>query len=344
MDLYRRLWKPILFQLDPEKAHNFAMSLLQRGLLRGKRFEHPALRTTAFGKVFPNPLGLAAGFDKNALGLNHWQKLGFGFAEVGTITLRPQPGNDKPRLFRLPADEALINRFGFNNDGVAEVSKRLARSRPAIPIGVNLGKNKTTSEADAKNDYRQAFAALKAYGDYFVINVSSPNTEGLRRLQSQALLRDIIEEMLEETKERPILVKISPDLDTTTLDGVIKLVHDHKLAGIVAANTTTDRKGLKTEIREEGGLSGRPLRNRALQLMRTLYGQCDPGITLIGAGGIASGDDLYDRIASGAHLCQIYTGWVYGGPNMVAESLARLVELLDQHKQTLADLRGSAAR
>jgi len=319
------------------------MRLLKRGLLKVKPVEHPALPQSIFGSPFPNPLGLAAGFDKNATALNHWHQMGFGFVECGTITAKPQPGNPKPRLFRLPKDEALINRLGFNNDGSRAIATRIAESRPQIPLGINLGKSKVTPIEDAAKDYAESYGLVHRFGNYFVINVSSPNTPGLRDLQVRGHLKEIIEALKSVDAERPLLVKVAPDMNFAALDEIIGLVHETGLAGIVATNTTLNRQGLLTKIDEEGGLSGKPLRNVANQFMRHLYVSCDKRVVLIGVGGIMNGDDLYDRIASGAHLCQVYTGWVYGGPQMVPAALLRLVDLMRERNQaTLAEVRGSA--
>lgn len=343
MGLYDSILKPTLFQFDPERAHETAMGLLKRGILKTKCFTHPALRQTVFGTTFNNPLGLAAGFDKNGIALDHWHQLGFGFVEVGTITAKPQPGNEKPRMFRLPKDEAIINRLGFNNDGARAIAMRIAESMPQIPLGINLGKSKVTPIEDAASDYAASFRLVHRYGNYFVINVSSPNTPGLRELQVRSHLKGIIEEMKAIDAERPILVKVAPDMDFPALDEIIGLIHETGLAGIVATNTTIGRPGLLTKIDESGGLSGKPLRNLATQFIRHLYKSCDKNMILIGVGGIMNGDDLYDRLASGAHLCQTYTGWVYGGPQMVPTALERVVELMKERGQTsLAEVRGSA--
>lgn len=343
MGLYRTIVKPALFQLDPEAAHEGVMRLLRRGLVKAPAFQHPALRQSLFGVTFPNPLGLAAGFDKNCVGLNHWHDLGFGFVECGTITFHAQPGNPKPRLFRLPKDEALINRMGFNNDGARAISTRIASARPRIPLGINLGKSKVTPLEEAASDYAESYRLLHRFGAYFVINVSSPNTPGLRDLQEKSQLREIIGAIKEIDPTRPLFVKVSPDLSTSALDQVIEVAHETGLTGLISTNTTTGRAGVSTLTEEGGGLSGRPLRNLAIQCLRHLYTSCDKSMILIGVGGIMNGDDLFDRIRSGAHLCQIYTGWVYGGTKMVPSSLRRLIELLTQHGYAdLAEARGTA--
>ncbi len=344
MSLYQSVLKPLLFQFDPEKAHERAMKLLRLGILKVNRFDHPALKQEVFGTVFHNPLGLAAGFDKNAAALEHWHQMGFGFAEIGTVTAQPQPGNEKPRLFRLPQDEALINRMGFNNDGARAIATRVASAQAKIPVGINLGKTKVVPLENAPADYAESYRLLHNFGQYFVINVSSPNTPGLRDLQGTTQLREIIQAMQAVDATRPLLVKLAPDLELAELDDIIALAHDTKLAGIVATNTTLSRNGVSSLTEETGGLSGRPLRIPANKYMRHLYGACDKSMVLIGVGGIMNGDDLFDRIASGATLCQIYTGWVYGGPQMVPTALERLVDLMNERGHgSLAELRGSAA-
>lgn len=343
MSMYQTILRPALFQLDPEAAHERAVGMISRGLVRVKRFEHPLLRQTFFGTQFQNPLGLAAGFDKNATGINHWHKLGFGFVEVGTITSEGQPGNPKPRLFRLTNDEALINRLGFNNEGAEEISKRIAGSNPKVPLGINIGKSRECPVEEAAKDYASSFRMLHRFGTYFAINVSSPNTPGLRGLQAPGELAELIGAMREVDDKRPLLVKIAPDLEKVDLEAIIRLAHDMNLEGLIATNTTIRRPGLQTHIEEEGGLSGRPLRGLATRFMRDLYVSCDKTKVLIGVGGIMNGDDLFDRIASGAHLCQMYTGWVYGGPKTAVTSLERLVGLMKERGfKSLAELRGSA--
>jgi dihydroorotate dehydrogenase len=331
------------FLLDPERAHDMAMWLIQSGALSGRSVTDSRLMVRRFGVAFPNPIGLAAGFDKSGVAIDHWADFGFGFAEVGTATYHAQPGNPKPRLFRLPEDRALINRFGFNNEGAAVLAERLSKARSSIPIGINLGKSKIAELEHAAEDYHQSFKLLHPYGDYFVINVSSPNTPGLRALQDKGALGDIIDAMRSVDASRPLFVKVAPDLTLGALDDVLALAVDKQLAGIIATNTTLSRDGLKSKIDEMGGLSGQPLTSLANGVLQHLASQAPDELTLIGVGGIMNSDDLWDRIASGAHLCQVYTGWVYGGPNFVAELLEGLLARMEREGVKSVDqLRGSA--
>ncbi|MBS1716967.1 MAG: quinone-dependent dihydroorotate dehydrogenase [Armatimonadetes bacterium] len=330
MSLYESIAKPLFFRMDPEDAHERVMRLIRTGLLRAPEFKSPRLEQTLFGVQFANPLGLAAGFDKNAVALAQWSNFGFGFVEIGTVTMLAQPGNPRPRLFRLPEDHALINRMGFNNDGAETVAARMQGLKPTIPFGINLGKSKVTPLEEAAADYEGSFKLLNGFGDYFVINVSSPNTPGLRELQDRGPLEEIIAKMKAVNAARPLFVKVAPDLEFAALDEVIKLAHDSGLTGIIATNTTLSRAGLSHDPGEAGGLSGAPLKSRALEFMRHLAGSCEPNMVLIGVGGIESGDDLYDRIQAGAHLCQLYTGWIYGGPHLIPKALTRLDERMRQ--------------
>jgi dihydroorotate dehydrogenase len=317
---------------------------LQRGLFRARLVQDSRLSQTLFGVTFPNPLGLAAGFDKNALALNSWHSLGFGFVECGTVTHLAQPGNPKPRLFRLSEDEALINRMGFNNDGASAVAPRIASSQPQIPVGINIGKSKLAELKNAADDYRASYQHLHRLGDYFVVNVSSPNTKGLRDLQDRDRLQEIFAALEEVDPTRPLFVKIAPDLEWTAIDDIIALCEEWKLTGIVAVNTTLRRENLQSKVAQEGGLSGKPLKARANDVLSYLYRNCSRETVLIGVGGISDGDDLYERIGLGAHLCQLYTGWIYAGPQMVPDSLERLVNLMERHGfKSLAELRGSRA-
>ena len=341
MGVYDTVLRRLLFRIDPEKAHNLALWFIQRGLVRGRAFHHPSLEQELFGVNFPNPLGLAAGFDKNAVALDHWHKLGFGFVEVGTITNEPQPGNPKPRMFRLPKDRALINRLGFNNQGAGAAAGRLGLSRAKVPIGINLGKSKVTPLDEATKDYAASYRLLHQRGDYFVVNVSSPNTPGLRDLQEKDRLEEIVAALRAIDPSRPLFVKVSPDLPSEGLRDIVEVAHKMELTGLIATNTTLDRAGLSASARLEGGLSGAPLRKRSNDVLGELYQACDKSIILIGVGGIFTGQDIYDKIAAGAHLAQVYTGLVYGGPSMPGKTLEELVKLLDG--RALAKVRGSAA-
>ncbi|MBN9503506.1 MAG: quinone-dependent dihydroorotate dehydrogenase [Armatimonadetes bacterium] len=344
MSLYGSILRPLLFCLPPETAHELGMKVLQRGWVKARDFHHPILEQEYFGVKFKNPLGLAAGFDKNALVLNHWHQLGFGFVEIGTITWHPQPGNPKPRMFRIPSHQGLINRLGFNNQGAREISSRLAASKPQIPVGVNLGKSKITELADAPKDYQDSYRLLNKNGSYFVVNVSSPNTPGLRNLQEKGPLIEIIQAIREVNPDRPLFVKVAPDLEFPALDEVLQVAQDMKITGLIATNTTISRDILppNTPNRDEtGGLSGQPVKQRADEVLAHLA-KNSKDLTLIGVGGIFDGQDLYDKIARGAHLCQIYTGWIYGGPHTVPNILEEFVGILQRDGiKSLEELRGS---
>jgi dihydroorotate dehydrogenase len=326
------LARPLLFRLDPERAHEFAIGTLARAHrlapLIGRPAVDPRLRRHLMGIDFPNPVGLAAGFDKYARAVPAWPGLGFGFVEVGTITAHPQPGNPAPRIFRLPLDQALINRLGFNNDGAAETAKRLASwdrrgLLHRIPVGVNIGKSKVTPLDSAPADYLASFEALRTYADYVVVNVSSPNTPGLRTLQGADELEAILDGLIAARAgaRPPILVKIAPDLTSTQVDEAVALVERLEIDGIVVSNTTVSRAGLNSPdalAAEAGGLSGAPLRQRSTDLIRDVRGGLSPGRVLIGVGGIFTADDAWEKLVAGADLCQVYTGFVYGGPRTVA--------------------------
>ncbi len=321
MDLYAGLVRPLAFRLDPERVHHLAMRAIRTGLLPGRTVE--ALPREVFGVRFPNPVGLAAGFDKDGVALAQWERFGFGFVELGTVTPRPQPGNPKPRLFRLSDDGALVNRMGFNNEGSLAMARRLEGARPGIPYGINLGKNKETPEERAHEDYAAAFRDLRSFGGYFVVNVSSPNTPGLRALQSVEGLRRIVGALKEVDDSRPLLVKVAPDLDDAGLDAVAALAHEMDLAGIVATNTTVSRAGLRRDPGETGGLSGRPVRamaDRAIARLRPQLG----GKVLIGVGGVFDAADVQAKLDLGCDLVQLYTGWIYGGPGLVPRMLKGL--------------------
>jgi dihydroorotate dehydrogenase len=345
--LYRLLCRPLLFGLDPERAHALALWCL-RGLARSplqqlmshwQPFEHPALQTQVVGLRFPNPVGLAAGFDKNATAVDAFAALGFGFVEVGTVTPRPQVGNPRPRLFRLPADEAVINRMGFNNDGTAAVARRLQLAHRRVPLGVNLGKHADTPLEQALNDYRAGLEGLFDVADYVVVNVSSPNTPGLRQLQARANLCTLLSGLQAANDElarrrqaqpRPLFVKIAPDLEPGALDDIVAAVQTCALDGIIATNTTVERQGLAMPTSEVGGLSGRPLRQRSSEVIRYLYRSAQGRIPIIGVGGIFSAQDAYEKICAGASLVQLYTGLIYRGPGLPRRINAGLVRLLQR--------------
>jgi len=343
MGLYESILRPLAFRMDAERAHELALSLIAMGRVKARTFASKRLSQQLFGTTFSNPLGLAAGFDKNGIALDHWHRLGFGFVEAGTVTLKPQPGNPKPRMFRLPEYQALINRLGFNNEGVQDLSKRLSRATPGIPVGINIGKNKDVLLSNAPTDYARCFRRVCRQGDYFVINVSSPNTPGLRDLQTKEHLWEILLALKEVDATRPMLLKIAPDLSWAEIDDIIEVGLRGKLTGFVATNTTVSREGVVGDA-PEGGLSGRPLRGRAQEVLGYLYMNTPRETVLIGVGGIFDGDDLFERIAAGAHLCQMYTGFVYGGPQSVVRALEGLVARMEREKVfSLAELRGSGA-
>ena len=313
-----------LFTVPPERIHTLVFAALRtatateparRQLRRALAPHDPILASTVFGVSFPGPLGLAAGFDKDGLGLDTWGPLGFGYAEVGTVTAQAQPGNPEPRLFRLPTDRALLNRMGFNNHGAGQLALRLARHQPDVPIGVNIGKSKTTPPERAVDDYRASARLLGPLAAYLVVNVSSPNTPGLRDLQAVEALRPILSAVLAETST-PVLVKIAPDLSDEDVDAVADLAVELGLAGIVATNTTISRAGLHTpgvDALGPGGISGPPVAPRALAVLRRLRARVGTGLVLISVGGIETAEDAWQRITAGAALLQGYTGFVYGG-------------------------------
>ncbi|GAA3989720.1 quinone-dependent dihydroorotate dehydrogenase [Hymenobacter antarcticus] len=334
--MYNSLVKPLLFNLDAERAHHLVFDNLRRAarvpgtkaLLRALYdYQHPSLEREVFGLKFPNPVGLAAGFDKNAALTDELATLGFGFVEIGTVTPRPQPGNPQPRLFRLPQDEALVNRMGFNNDGAAVVAARLARRRNRqLIIGGNIGKNKDTPNEQAAADYVASFEALAEVVDYFVVNVSSPNTPNLRQLQEKKPLIDLLQQVqqrnLSRAQPRPLLLKIAPDLTDSQLDDILEIARETQLSGLVATNTTISRAGLSTDPEYvaslgAGGLSGRPLRERATEVIRYLHRKSDGALPIIGSGGIHSPADAREKMDAGASLIQLYTGFIYEGPGLV---------------------------
>ena len=345
-----------LFTVAPERIHTLVFAVL-RGvtavaparwvLSRLLGPTDPVLASTVFGVRFPGPLGLAAGFDKDGLGLHTWGALGFGYAEVGTVTARPQPGNPPPRMFRLPADRALLNRMGFNNLGAGALAIRLTGRRPGVPIGVNIGKTKTTESAEAVADYRASARLVGPLASYLVVNVSSPNTPGLRDLQAVESLRPILSAVQREAST-PVLVKIAPDLSDSDVDDIADLAVELGLAGIVATNTTVSRDGLHTPGVDElgpGGISGPPVARRAVEVLRRLYDRVGDRLVLISVGGIETADDAWERVTAGASLLQAYTGFVYGGglwPRQIHDGLAR--RLHAEGFASLGDAVGSAAR
>jgi dihydroorotate dehydrogenase len=320
----------------------------------------PLLRQEVWGLTFSNPIGLAAGFDKNCELPRLWPALGFGFAELGTVTAQAQPGNERPRLFRLTADRALINRLGFNNDGAQAIARslarRLRRGRPPIPLGLNLGKSRATPLADAAGDYLLSFRLLWPLADYVAINVSSPNTPGLRDLQSEAQLEPLLRVLRDENERcaaahraapRPLLLKVSPDLDAAGLASIVRVALHHKVAGLIATNTTIARAPLRASAslaQQEGGLSGAPLRDRSTEVIRLLYRLGEGQLPIIGVGGIFTAADAYAKIRAGASLLQVYTGFIYEGPSLPRRLAAGLGDCLRRDGfSTIADAVGRDA-
>ena len=371
MDIYQSGVRPLLFSVlktDAEWLHNRTLQVLE---LAARTQSNPAtsqmlsrlqkslgvqdsrLEQSLWGLSLKNPVGLAAGFDKNGVAADIWANFGFGFAELGTVTCQPQPGNPQPRLFRLTQDSAALNRMGFNNQGAAAMAARFQRaqkqpsfdaSRPMpqsrFPLGINLGKSKVTPLEQAADDYLESFKLLKDWGDYFVVNVSSPNTPGLRSLQAAAGLSTILEILQQENRYiKPILVKIAPDLESEDLASILDLAKTYQLAGIIATNTTIRRDGLKTQIlpetgkpiaEEAGGISGVPVRERSTQVIRFIWQYTKGELPIIGVGGIFTAEDAWEKIAAGASLIQVYTGWVYEGPWMVRRILQGLLQKLEE--------------
>lgn len=323
--------------MDPEKAHHTVTGGLNTFLkIWGAKsivksiYSHndPRLEREIFGLKFKNPVGLAAGFDKNAEYIADMAKFGFGFIEIGTVTPKPQPGNDKPRMFRLVEDSALINRMGFNNQGADVAAGRLKhlKDREGVIIGGNIGKNKITPNEDAVNDYVYCFEALYDYVDYFVVNVSSPNTPGLRDLQEKEPLMHILNTLqsLNQTKAKakPILLKIAPDLTNSQLDDIVEIVTETQIAGVIATNTTISREGLRSDsklVNEAGGVSGKPLTSRSTEVIRYLSEKSGKAFPIIGVGGIHSAQDAIEKLDAGASLVQVYTGFIYEGPALVGD-------------------------
>lgn len=343
-----RLIRPALFSQDPERIHEFMVRRLEtvgrspkllQLLSNHYRFTHDSLQTDVWGLRFPNPVGIAAGFDKDARMVQALPALGFGFVEVGTVTSEGQLGNPKPRMFRLPEDRALINRLGFNNGGAEATRERLAkRPRPDVPLGINIGKARRVPNEEAVGDYLFTFEKLHPYGDYFVVNVSSPNTPGLRDLQSKGHLGGLLSTLKEKNEElakahgerpRPLLVKVAPDLSEKELDEVLATLSEVRIDGVIATNTTVSRDGLKQPTRLEGGLSGAPLRERSTHFVRRIFRATDGALPIIGVGGVFTAEDAFEKIQAGASLVQLYTGFIYGGPATAMEINQGLVDLLE---------------
>lgn len=346
--LYRHLGKPLFFKLDPEKAHHLVINGLHKAakipggtsMMRGMYGipDSPELSTDLFGLRFPSPVGLAAGLDKNGEAVDGFSAIGFGFMEVGTVTPKAQPGNDSPRLFRLPPDEALINRMGFNNLGAEEMAKSLGSLKSRhIPIAVNIGKNKVTPNEEAHHDYEKCISVLYPYADFFVVNISSPNTPDLRNLQHGSELAILLDAVMKEMSKqaaltgssKSVLVKIAPDVNDAELEYMIDTIQNSGVSGLIATNTTLSREGLShSNAKEMGGLSGKPLRERSTEIISRVYRQTSGRLPIIGSGGIFTADDAYEKIRAGASLVEIYTALIYEGPEVNRKIHRGLKELL----------------
>jgi dihydroorotate dehydrogenase len=338
------LLRNILFNFDAEAAHHFSMKalhyafkidLIKKTLVKSFNCNDASLHKTVFGLPFKNPVGLGAGFDKNGLYIKELETFGFGFVEIGTVTPKPQAGNDRPRLFRLPKDKALVNRMGFNNDGAKAIAARLRGRKRNIIIGGNIGKNKATDNNDAWKDYEICYTELFDCVDYFVINVSSPNTPGLRELQEKNSLRRIFSNLQNinagKINPKPLLLKIAPDLTVGQLDDIIELAYEVQLSGLVATNTTTSREGLQTDAKTiesigAGGLSGEPVKEKSTKIVQYFHQQTNGTIPIIASGGIFTGEDAKDKFKAGASLIQVWTGFVYEGPSIIQNICRHLVQ------------------
>lgn len=346
---YKKLLRPLLFRLSAENAHHFTitglgmaqkmpMGISLLNMLYGTT-NHPELNVNLGGIAYPNPIGLAAGLDKNGVAVGAFSSVGFGFLEVGTITPKGQPGNPLPRLFRLPKDTAIINRMGFNNVGAEQMAAHLQKAKPyKVPVAVNIGKNKDTANEEAVNDYRACIRHLYREGDFFVVNVSSPNTPGLRNLQHGEDLRHLLEAVKDETSiqrkrhggnEKPIWVKIAPDVSTEELSYMVETIVQSGIFGVIATNTTLSRKGLQHKnAAEAGGLSGKPLMSRSTEIIRQIYQQTKGKLPIIGCGGIFTAEDAYAKIRAGASLVEVYTALIYEGPSLIKRLNKGLIHLL----------------
>ena len=348
---YKTLIRPLLFLKDAEKTHEQTLSLLSRvHLLQGAlgsfcRVDDKRLNVQLGPLTFSNPVGLAAGFDKNAVAINSLPGFGFGFIEIGAVTAHAQPGNPKPRLFRLPKDRALINRLGFNNEGAVAISERLDRWQrddglPSIPMGINIGRSKVVENKDATADYLFTFERLYPFGDYFTVNVSSPNTPNLRDLQEKGYLQELLEAIQQKNSDiatrikaqpKPILVKIAPDMELSRLDEIIEVLQTQGINAIIATNATAFlRERLLTRTKEPGGLSGKPLSARATEFIRHIYQATKGNLPIIGSGGVFTPEDAYEKITAGATAVQVYTGFVYEGPALVRNINRGLLKLIQR--------------
>ena len=329
---YEDLLRPLLFLVDPEKIHEYALHALSVGSslpLVSQKAQNSALRREVFGLSFPNPIGLAAGFDKNGIAIPALAALGFGSVEIGTVTALAQPGNPKPRMFRVSESEAIINRLGFNNRGAGAMAERLRTLRPsthwpAIPVGINIGKSRVVALENAVEDYLNSLRLLREYGDYFVLNVSSPNTPGLRSLQDPAALGPLCATLRLELERKPLLLKIAPDLTWKEVDDLLATAESNGISGIIATNTTVDHSSIPTSRRTQGGLSGTPLRNRSYEILK--YVKTRSRLPVISVGGIMNVTDAMARFDAGADLIQLYTGFIYRGPGLIGQICGALKE------------------
>jgi dihydroorotate dehydrogenase len=327
---YERLVRPLLFSLDTEAAHHLTIALLRTAshvdvALRALEIFQPRPKPRVlFGVTFPNPIGLAAGLDKNGVAIPAWAALGFGFIEIGTVTAKSQAGNPKPRIFRFPERQALVNRLGFNNDGADVIAERMHKLResgrwPAVPVGINIGKSKATPLEDAADDYRYSFRLLSEFADYIALNVSSPNTPGLRELQGPAALSQLLRAIRNENRKnpKPVLVKIAPDLSSNELEELMATCEENEIGGIIATNTTLDHSSIPSARDQEGGLSGAPLREKSTAVVRRIAARST--IPVVASGGISDAESAREKFAAGARLLQIYTGYIYRGPRLLRE-------------------------
>ena len=332
---YDRLVRPLLFSLDAEAAHHLTIALLRTAshvdvALRALEIFQPRPKPRVlFGVRFPNPIGLAAGLDKNGVAIPAWAALGFGFIEIGTVTAKSQAGNPKPRIFRFPERQALVNRLGFNNDGADVIAERMHKLResgrwPAVPVGINIGKSKATPVGEAADDYLYSFRVLSEFADYIALNVSSPNTPGLRELQGPAALSQLLRAIRDENRKnpKPVLVKIAPDLSSNELDELVATCEENEIGGIIATNTTLDHSSIPSARDQEGGLSGAPLREKSTAVVGNIAARST--IPVIASGGIFDAQSAREKFDAGAQLLQLYTGYIYRGPSLLREIMGNL--------------------
>jgi len=332
---YERFVRPLLFSLDAEVAHHLTIALLRTAshvdlALRALEIFQPQTKPKVlFGVRFPNPIGLAAGLDKNGVAIPVWAALGFGFIEIGTVTAKPQAGNPKPRIFRFPERQALVNRLGFNNDGADVIAERMHKLResgrwPAVPVGINIGKSKATPLEEAADDYLYSFRRLREFADYIALNVSSPNTPGLRELQEPAALSQLLRAIRDENRKnpKPVLVKIAPDLSSNELEELMETCEQNGIAGIIATNTTLDHSSIPSARDQEGGLSGAPLREKSTALVSNIAARST--IPVVASGGIFDAQSAREKFDAGAQLLQLYTGYIYRGPSLLREIMENL--------------------